>query len=53
MHTSFLYHAFGVREQACSRVRYEDKRIVLNLQTRSENYVARYVKARIIFVPEA
>lgn len=36
MHTGFLYHAFGVREQECSRVQYEDKRIVLKLQTRKE-----------------
>ena len=36
MHTSFLYHAFGVREQHCSQIRYEDKCIVLKLQTRKE-----------------
>lgn len=36
MKTSFLYHAFGIREQECSRVRYEDKRIILEVQTRSE-----------------
>lgn len=36
MYTSFLYHAFGVGEQECSSVRYEDKRIVINLQTRKD-----------------
>lgn len=36
MHTSFLYHAFGVREQECSRVQYEDNSIVLKLQTRKD-----------------
>lgn len=36
MRVSFLYHAFGVREQECSGVRYEDKRIILQLQTREE-----------------
>ena len=34
MNTSFLHHAFGVREQECSRVRYEDKSIILEIQTR-------------------
>ena len=28
MNTSFLYHAFGVREQECTRVRYEDNGII-------------------------
>ena len=36
MNTSFLHHAFGVREQECSRVRYEDKSIILEIKTRSE-----------------
>ena len=35
MNTSFLYHAFGIKEQECSKVRYEDKQIVLNLQTKA------------------
>lgn len=34
MNTSFLYHAFGVREQECSRIRYEDNSIILDIQTR-------------------
>ena len=34
MNTGFLYHAFGVREQECSKVRYEDNQIVLNVQTK-------------------
>ncbi|WP_239056989.1 helix-turn-helix domain-containing protein [Paludibacter sp. 221] len=36
MRVSFLYHALGVREQECSGIRYEDKRIILQLQTREE-----------------
>ena len=36
MNTSFMYHAFGVREQECSRVRYEDKSIIFEVQTRSD-----------------
>lgn len=36
MNTSFLYHAFGVREQECSRVRYEENSIIFDLQTRSD-----------------
>jgi transposase len=34
MNTSFMYHAFGIREQECSRVRYEDKSIILEIKTR-------------------
>ena len=58
MHTSFLYHAFGVREQDCSRVQYEDKSIVLKLQTgkeklccsvcHSKNYIRSGVQLRRI-----
>lgn len=36
MNTSFLHHAFGVREQECSRVRYEDKSIILEIKTRKD-----------------
>lgn len=36
MYTSFLYQAFGIREQECSRVRYEDNSIILDIQTRSD-----------------
>lgn len=36
MHTSFLYQAFGLREQECSRVRYEDNSIIFDIQTRSD-----------------
>ncbi|MDR2119954.1 MAG: transposase family protein [Tannerella sp.] len=31
-----MYHAFGIREQECSGVRYEEKGIVLKLQTRQD-----------------
>ena len=34
MNTSFLYHAFGVREQECSCVRYEDNSLIVEIQTR-------------------
>lgn len=36
MNASFLYHAFGVREQECTRLRYEDNSIILEIQTRSD-----------------
>lgn len=36
MNTSLLYHAFGVREQYCTRVRYENTSIIFNIQTRRE-----------------
>lgn len=36
MNTSFLYHALGVREQECSRIRYEDNSIILDIQTRMD-----------------
>lgn len=36
MNTSFLYQAFGLREQECSRVRYEDNSIILEIQTRAD-----------------
>jgi hypothetical protein len=44
MNTSFLYHAFGIREQECSQVRYEDKQIVLNLQTKTSKLLCSVVK---------
>ena len=34
MNTSILYHAFGICDQECSRVRYEDKSVVFEVQTR-------------------
>lgn len=46
MNTSFLYHAFGVREQICSRVRYEDNQIVLNVQTRSDKLCCSVCKSK-------
>lgn len=36
MNASFLYHALGVREQECTRVRYEDNSIIFDIQTRSD-----------------
>lgn len=35
MNTNFLYHAFGIREQECSSVHYEDRNIIVKVQTRS------------------
>ncbi|WP_321519954.1 ISL3 family transposase [uncultured Bacteroides sp.] len=46
MNTSFLYHAFGVCEQECSRVRYEDKSIIFEVQTRSEKLRCPCCKSR-------
>ena len=36
MNTSFLYQAFGLREQYCSSVRYEDNSIIFDIQTRQD-----------------
>ena len=36
MKTSLLYHSLGVREQECTRIRYEDRSITLELQTRND-----------------
>ena len=46
MNTSFLYHAFGVREQECTRVRYEDNGIILEIQTRAEKLCCPCCKSR-------
>ena len=46
MYTSFLYHAFGVREQECSCVRYEDNSIVLKLQTRKDKLCCSVCKSK-------
>lgn len=36
MNTSFLYQAFGIREQECHRCQYKDNSIVVKVQTRKE-----------------
>lgn len=36
METSFMYHAFGIREQECTRTRYEGGKIVLEIRTRED-----------------
>lgn len=36
MNTSLLYHAFGVREQECLGINYEDNSIIIKIQTRSD-----------------
>ena len=36
METSFMYQALGIREQDCSRVRYEGGKIVLEIKTRED-----------------
>ena len=46
MNTSFLYQAFGVLEQECTRVRYEDKSIILEIQTRKDKLVCPQCKSR-------
>jgi transposase len=51
MHTSFLYHAFGVREQECSSVRYEDNSIVLKVQTRKEKLCCPASKSKNCILP--
>ena len=48
MNTSFLYHAFGVREQECTRVRYEDNSIILNIQTRADKLCCPCCKSKHI-----
>ena len=48
MNTSFLYQAFGTREQECTRVRYEDNSIILEIQTRKDKLVCPQCKSRHI-----
>ena len=36
METSFMYQALGIREQECSRVRYEGGKIILTIRTRED-----------------
>ena len=48
MNTSFLYQAFGIREQECTRVRYEDNSIILEIQTRKDKLVCPQCKSRHI-----
>ena len=48
MTTSFLYQAFGIREQECTRVRYEDNSIILEIQTRKDKLVCPQCKSRHI-----
>ena len=36
METSFMYQALGIREQECSRVRYEGGKIILAIRTRED-----------------
>ena len=46
MNTSFLYQAFDLREQSCSRVRYEDNSIIFNIQTRQNKLRCPYCLSR-------
>ena len=46
MNTSFLYQGFGIFEQECTRVRYEDKSIILEIQTRKHKLVCPQCKSR-------
>lgn len=48
MTTSFLYQALGIREQECTRVRYEDNSIILEIQTRKDKLVCPQCKSRHI-----
>ena len=34
METSFIYHALGIREQVCTRTRYEGGRIIVEIKTK-------------------
>ena len=36
METSFMYQALGIREQECSRERYEGGKIILAIRTRED-----------------
>lgn len=45
MNTSFLYHSLGVREQECSRIRYEDNSIILDIQTRMDKLRCPYCQS--------
>ena len=36
METSFMYHPLGIREQECTRTRYEGGRVIFEIRTREE-----------------
>ena len=36
METSFMYHALGIREQECTRTRYEGGRVIFEIRTKEE-----------------
>jgi transposase len=48
MNTSFLYHAFGLKGYECTRIGYENKSIVLNIQTRSDKLCCSHCESRRI-----
>ena len=49
METSFMYHALGIREQECTRTRYEGGRIIFEIRTKEDKlYCARCGSRHVI-----
>lgn len=48
MNSSFLYHAFGLKGYECTSIGYENKGIILNIQTRSEKLCCSHCKSKRI-----
>ena len=49
MDTSFMYHALGIREQECTRTRYEGGRTIFEIRTREDKlYCARCGSRHVI-----
>lgn len=46
MDISFMYHALGVRDQECTRVRYEGGKIIFDIRTREEKLYCAKCKSR-------
>lgn len=45
MNSSFLYHAFGLNGYECHSIGYENKSIILNIQTRSDKLCCSHCKS--------
>ena len=46
METSFMYHCLGIREQECTRTRYEGGKTILEIRTREDKLYCPKCKSR-------
>ena len=46
METSFMYHCLGIREQECTRVRYEGGKTIFEIRTREDKFYCPRCKSR-------